>query len=105
MYIPYAAAAQPGSLDVTSLVVGTRVIHAHRGAGRVAEVNLADARGRPVHVQFDGGEYHCYSAESAATKLTVSSRYVSVIHRRYAAVTQPHTADTTACIALLEAVR
>ena len=28
--------------------------------------------GKPVHVQFDSGEYHCYSAESAA-RLTVAA--------------------------------
>jgi hypothetical protein len=27
--------------------------------------------GKPIHVQFDNGEYHCYSAESAA-RLTVA---------------------------------
>jgi hypothetical protein len=53
-------------LDSRLLVVGTRVRHEARGIGRIVEVNLADTRGKPYHVQFDSGEYHCYSAQSAS---------------------------------------
>ena len=65
--------------DASSLVVGTRVRHEQHGNGHVVELDAADGRGKPIHVQFDNGEYHCYSAESAAAKLHVETAGARVL--------------------------
>jgi hypothetical protein len=49
--------------------VGSRVVHAVRGAGRVLKVDFEDPQDHPVHVLFDDGEVHHYSLESAAKKM------------------------------------
>ena len=65
--------------DASSLVVGTRVRHEQHGNGHVVELDASDGRGKPIHVQFDNGEYHCYSAESAAAKLHVETAGARVL--------------------------
>ena len=46
-------------------VFGARVSHTVHGRGTVIEVNTHDRRGKPYIVQFDNGETHQYSEESA----------------------------------------
>jgi hypothetical protein len=55
---------------VPALVEGCRVSHPVRGGGVLTAVVPDDARGKLYHVDFDNGEIHHYSAESA-TKLHV----------------------------------
>jgi hypothetical protein len=56
--------------SVPALVEGCRVSHPVRGGGVLTAVVPDDARGKLYHVDFDNGEIHHYSAESA-TKLHV----------------------------------
>ncbi len=48
---------------IAELHVGKRVFHSKRGAGVVLTVNRKDDK--PVRVQFDNGEVHTYSEQSA----------------------------------------
>ena len=48
------------------LVKGTKVRHATRGPGEVIALDWNEKRGKPVFVQFENGEVHHYSMESAA---------------------------------------
>ena len=51
---------------------GTKVRHATRGPGEVVALDWNEKRGKPVFVQFENGEVHHYSMESAA-KLEIAS--------------------------------
>jgi hypothetical protein len=52
------------------LVKGTKVMHSRRGPGEVLALDWTEKRGKPVFVQFENGEVHSYSLESA-TKLKI----------------------------------
>ena len=54
-----------------ALKIGMRVMHREHGAGYIADVNLRDHRGRPVHAAFENGETHHYSSAQADAKLVV----------------------------------
>ena len=54
------------------LLAGTRVWHKTRGSGTVTSVDLANERGKPYTVKFDGGDVHRYSIESM-TKMRLLS--------------------------------
>jgi hypothetical protein len=60
------------------LVKGTKVMHATRGAGEVMALDWNDKRGKPVLAQFENGEVHHYSMESAAKLEVVGKRNTSV---------------------------
>jgi hypothetical protein len=45
---------------------GQRVWHPARGFGKVIIVNRDDPRDKPYYIEFDSGEVHCYSSESAS---------------------------------------
>ena len=47
------------------LTVGMRIQHNARGCGRLVDIVPNDERGKPYHVQYDSGELHCYSKQSA----------------------------------------
>jgi len=44
---------------------GKRVWHPARGFGRIIMFNQDDPRAKPYYIEFDTGEVHCYSKESA----------------------------------------
>jgi hypothetical protein len=62
------------------LAEGAKVVHGSRGQGVVVTIDVAEKRGKPVIVQFESGEVHHYSLQSAAKLKVVppGSRKLSV---------------------------
>jgi hypothetical protein len=56
------------------IVPGMRILHPFRGLGYIVDIKQHDARNKPYVIEFDGGETHSYSADSAAKLRIVSSQ-------------------------------
>ena len=90
-----------GKIDcIGGLPEGSRLVHPTRGAGVVVRIDLTDRRGKPVIVEFESGEVHHYSIDSALKlKAMASVGELPEMSRLSSCIVAPHaevSSDTVA---------